>query len=343
MIITCLVVFLIAMLSIIVPVDLDRRPNDLIRKLHLLITHKNANQLHFVIAHNHRGSWFDDQLVKILSCIKNVVLVSKPFYKGPINNSLLRNKAVLHADSFCLLLLDADLVPDQELFFKCAEQIKSGQREMIVLPCLYLSKYGSHLLTKKNETPAALFKRFLKFDRTPFLHIASPSSITFLTRENYWLIGGFDEAFTGHGYEDFDFMLRLGIKLGLIKHEIDMLEDVVCRSPLLASGFRKYLGRLSLPHFLSQEVIFHLHHGKNQRERYYKSRTINRELFISKNKHLSISTDVKSEMILIQDFFSLCSKKNLNPQDYSILFDNRPGHVDRPKSFYRTVKLFFTS
>lgn len=41
------------------------------------------------------------------------------------------------------------------------------------------------------------------------MHLASPSSITILKSADYETLHGFDESFRGHGYEDFDFLVRL--------------------------------------------------------------------------------------------------------------------------------------
>lgn len=327
----------IPMLSVIVPIDLDRRPLDLIRKTAYLVTHRDASRLHFVVAHNDRGTLFDKMLTRYLAKRPNVTLVSAPFYPGAVNNSLLRNKAVEASQSETLLLLDADLVPDQDLFLRCAEQVASGTRGFIMLPCLYLSPQGTQRYLRRKDTKETLYRRFLAFERAPFLHIASPSSVMFMKRADYWRVGGFDERFTGHGYEDFDFMLRLGIALGSLDPAPDLLDDIVCRAPLLAAGFRKHLGRMSLPHFLDREFVLHLHHPKAAREDYYQRRAANRAYFMEKHEALANGTYRSSETSLIQEFFTLCEDRSVSARIYSILFDNRPGHVDRVQPLHKKI------
>jgi predicted glycosyltransferase involved in capsule biosynthesis len=61
-------------------------------------------------------------------------------------------------------------------------------------------------------------KKFFDFSRKEFLHLASPSSITILKSDDYRMIKGFDERFRGHGYEDFDFLIRLYELHGMLKN-----------------------------------------------------------------------------------------------------------------------------
>lgn len=325
------------MLSVIVPVDLNLRPLDLMRKLTYLVSHRDASRLRFVVAHNDRGTLFDRLLKKRLARYVNVKLVTAPFYSGAVNNSLLRNRAVEAADTETLLLLDADLVPDQDLFLRCSGQIESGHCRLIVLPCLYLSRSGTQRYLQRKETKDSLYRRYLAFERKPFMHIAIPSSVMFMTRKDYWDIGGFDERFTGHGYEDFDFMLRLMMALGHIAPAPDLLDDVACRAPLLAAGFRKYLGRLSFMHFLDGEFVLHLHHAKAARQDYQRQRTANRAYFMDKNRGMTEGGVRSGDTSLIQEFFALCESRSVSARDYSILFDNRPGHVDRVESLHERI------
>jgi predicted glycosyltransferase involved in capsule biosynthesis len=269
----------------------------------------------------------------------NVDLISDHFYSGQINNSLLRNRALKLVKTPVSMLLDADLFPDQALFFKCAQRVLRGDSPLIILPCLYLSKMGSQWLLSGKESRESLVHRYLAFERAPFLHIASPSSAIFFRTEEYWRIGGFDEAYVGHGYEDFDFMLRLAIEHKLIEPAPDMLDGETCRSPILATGFRKYLGRLSLPHLLNKEIVFHLYHRKIHQENYYQLRKANFLRF--QKKHQSLVTMGNSSKLLTGleiDFFKLCNDRNLSPRDYSILLDNRPGYVDRLDSIGKRIK-----
>jgi predicted glycosyltransferase involved in capsule biosynthesis len=327
-------------LSVAVPVDLLRRPRDLLDRVTRLVGHPGMEKMEIVVAHNHRGTRHDRLLVTRLRELAHVTLVSSAFYDGSPNSGYLRNRAVERAGAATTLLLDADIYPDPDLFLLCARQIFDLQTKMVVLPCLYLTKWASRRLCRGKETKSTVLDAYFAFRRQCFQHMANPSSVMVFRTEDYWHAGGFDERFEGHGYEDFDFMLRLALHHDLIARTDELLENRSYAAPLLAVGFRKHLGRLSLPYLLEKKIVFHLHHEKEPAERYYLARKENAERLLGKLGKLVLRPKLNSSgnEFLVEDFFSLCRKKGIAARDYLVLFDTRPGHVDRMNCLTDRVK-----
>ncbi|MGO4326116.1 galactosyltransferase-related protein [Cupriavidus sp. 2TAF22] len=321
-----------SLLSAVIPVDLLRRPASLKGRVLDLARHPGMAKLRMVVAHNDRGSRHDRTLVRKLAAFPHVTLVSRAFHDGAVNSGLLRNRAAEHVDSATMLLLDADLYPLPDLFLDSARLVASGAEKLVVLPCLYLTKWASSRLQAGRETPGTILDGYLSFRRRYFQHMANPSSVVVLRTRDYRDLGGFDEAFHGHGYEDFDFMLRLAMRHELIPRTEDLLKNKSFRAPLLAEGFRKYLGRLSLPRLLDRQVVFHLYHDKPRGDAYYHARAENAERLLGKLRAWvggGNVTDTAAGHFLIEEFFACCGERGLAAQDFFVLFDTRPGHVDR--------------
>lgn len=328
-------------LCAVIPVDLLRRPANLLHRVLDLARYPGMARLKMVVAHNDRGSRHDRALVRKLAAFPHVTLVSHAFHCGPVNSGLLRNRGAQHVDSATMLLLDADLYPHPDLFLSSASLVASGAEKLVALPCLYLTKWASGRLRAGRETPSTILDGYLSFKRRYFQHMASPSSVVVLRTEDYRHLNGFDETFHGHGYEDFDFMLRLAMLHELIPRTADLLENKSFRAPLLAQGFRKYLGRLSLPRLLDRQVVFHLYHGKPHGDTYYRARAENAERLLRKLGEWvagAVGAYAPSEHLLIDEFFAHCKERGLVAQDFFVLFDTRPGHVDRHANWIERAK-----
>ncbi len=321
-------------ITAIIPADLERRPANLLSRFHGLLGRSREQGVSVVVGHNDRGNLYDG-LLKRLCAYHGARIVSNAYYEGEVNNALLRNKAMTAVDSPFTVLLDADLHVPTGMLHGVAASVANGERPFGVLPCLYLSRAGTSRLRKNRTEPEALFGDYLKYKRAPFLHLALPSSVTVFRTEDFARAGGFDEAFSGHGYEDFDFLVRLASIHGQVKRTADLLVDAPTRAPLLSRGFRGQLALLALPSLLRKEVAFHLWHSTG-RDDYYRARERNAKLFREKLAMLIPERErAKDEdrsawdLSLMRAWLDICHAHRADPHAYTILFDNRPGHADR--------------
>ncbi|MGK3111571.1 galactosyltransferase-related protein [Candidatus Pantoea formicae] len=328
------------MLTAIVPLDLKRRPKDLIEKAKKLAEKAAENNIKIVFGYNNRNTSHDINFLKSMGKYLNVKIRQTQNFGPSINTSQLRNLAFEGVDSEFIILLDVDIYPDFPLFIECQKEVYQEKKPFIILPCLYLTKHGTKLLTNRTLDKDQIKDKFFSFSRKEFLHLASPSSIVIFRKDDYSRIGGFNESFSGHGYEDFDFLIRLGSAYKLIKKPNDFLLDIPYRSPLFAVGFRKSLGKLCIDSLVKKRLAFHLYHEKDSDEFYYKSRKNNYVIF--SDIHMKeIDTKIETEETLVEQFISHCNLIGSTYQLYSIFFDNKPGHIDRVDTLKRRLKFIF--
>lgn len=327
------------MLTAIVPIDLQRRPRDIIQKALLLASAAEEKNIKVVFGYNNRSTRYDSLFLKRINKFRNIDISQSPEIIENINSSALRNLAFLKVTTENIILLDVDIYPDFDLFYNCAKEINSLSKPFIILPCLYLTATGSKQLLREKITTKVMCDKYFSFSRKEFLHLASPSSIVTMKRADYEKINGFDESFNGHGYEDFDFLVRLASYHKMINLESDFLTDLPHRSPLFAVGFRKTLGEVCLDSLIKKQIAFHLHHKKDNDENYYQSRKSNFNKF--QELHSGNLSKLSHEKSLLEIFISACREKNISYHDYSILFENKPGHIDRHDTFKRRLKFIF--
>lgn len=327
-------------ITAIVPLDLVHRPLDIISKARQLATAAKRSNVKIVFAHNDRGMWVDRLFRLVIGKCDAAVTISKRFYTGNVNAALLRNEAFKLVEDEYLTLLDVDIWPDFALIEKYRLKVDAHERPFYMLPCLYLTKKGSSDLVRSKIDVNQLTQRFFSFSRKEFLHLASPSSVIVMRSKDYLILEGFNKAFSGHGYEDFDFMMRLASLHGYLDNAPDMLLDKTARSPLFARGFRRYLGESCFDALLEKDLVFHIFHERPDVDGYQAARKKNYELFVSLHKG-KVFGEASGDPTLISGFTRLCVEKNIDVSDYGILFDNKPGHVDRFDTFRRRLRFLF--
>ncbi|MEX3021363.1 capsular biosynthesis protein [Kluyvera sp. STS39-E] len=326
-------------LTCIIPIDLRRRPKDIIARALFLAEQAKLNNVVLSFGLNFSGGYHERHFCERLGSFSNVK-INKVRNNETINLSRLRNYAFQGVATEHTLLLDVDIYPDFELFLRGLTTIDYNNAGFCIYPCLYLSEKGSNNLISKRITPSNLLQRYFSFSRVEFLHLASPSSITLMKSDIYKYIGGFNELFFDHGYEDFDFLLRLCKTFGGLNNEKDLLVDLPSRSPLFAVGFRRHLGRFCFPQLLNKDILFHIYHAKKQMndDFYYHNRHLNYTIFRemhSNGEALDEQGLLKTQLI---DFIEFVVENKKSISDYSIFFENKPGHVDRFYSFKRKLR-----
>lgn len=326
-------------LTCIVPIDLRRRPKDIISRAINLSKSAMVDNVNISFGINYSNDRYENLFIEKMSVFSNVAI---ELVKGKreVNLSSLRNAAFSNVDTDDLVLLDVDIYPDFSLFIKDIKKNYYERDKFIIYPCLYLSKSGSKVLKNSCLRDMDLLKKYFLFHRMYFLHLASPSSITLMKKDTYKKIGGFNESYIGHGYEDFDFLIRLCKFYSILPKDTDSFIDKPSRSPLFAVGFRRFLGRLCFPKLLSKEILLHVYHDKYQCENdsYYEYKRDNFCFFESEhyaffNNEISGGNDT-----LISEFINYVSMNNGSIHDYSIYFENKPGHVDRLDTFKRRLR-----
>ncbi len=336
------------LITAIVPVDLSRRPLNLLHRLATLFADAKAHALRVVVGHGDRRSWADRRLAAL--CERHGVARATVYPdSADINHAALRNACISRVETPLTLLLDADVHLPAYALFDAAAEVQGGNAPMRILPCLYLSRHGTTQLLRGRTDTQTLLDTYLQFRRAPFLHMALASSVALFATRDFTRAGSFDPRFAGHGYEDFDFLLRLAWLHALIPVTRAMLVDAPSRAPLLAAGFRSMLARLALPALLRGQVAFHLWHP-TKRDAYYAARARNAAHFRSKMEAaLALEPVIPDEgsdpsgstidLELIAALVAQCARDGIDPRGYAVLFDAKPGHVGRFDSLSRKIRL----
>src|SRR5687768_5556281 len=105
-----------AILTVVIPIDLGRRADQLLSRLLLLLNALDP-AFRIMIGHNDRGTRHDASLRKIVQERggSNISLCSVRLEDDSVNNAALRNAAFWQVDTEFALLLDADIYCDNGL------------------------------------------------------------------------------------------------------------------------------------------------------------------------------------------------------------------------------------
>ena len=324
-------------ITAIIPLDLSHRPKDIIYKAVRLAAAAEKANFPLVFGLNDQNRKHDNSLKEQLGQFTTTRVVTKKLHYDLVNMSALRNIAFTAVNSNHLVLLDVDIWPDFTLFEKYKHKIIQGRRPYFFLPCIYLTGFGSSRLISQADDPDSLTDKYFSFSRKEFLHLASPSSITVMKSLDYTALEGFDERYSGHGFEDFDFMLRLADRYDEVGIAPDFLNKQSDRSPLFAVGFKRELGRVCIEPLFEKDFTYHLYHPKAPKSSFYTARPDNFRIFSTLHSSF-LGGQERQDPTLITEFLAHCRERGKNISDYSILFENKPGHIDRFDTFRRRLR-----
>ncbi|GAB51202.1 galactosyltransferase-related protein [Atlantibacter hermannii] len=331
------------LLTILIPIDLRYRKKDILEKAKKFAFEANKHNIKLIF-----GVSADDTSKKIfftevMRNYANVEILFSQKISINVNTSLLRNLAFTNCKTKYIALFDVDIFPDMALIIKYLQLISSKKKPFYIIPCLYLTSFGSLALMEGKITINELKEKYFAYSRKEFLHLASPSSLTIMSAKDYAAIHGFDTCFEGHGYEDFDFLIRLCEYHGLLNDTYDLLVENTSRSPLFYVGYRKHLGKLCFDSLLEKDIAFHIFHQKNDINDYHLMREKNRLLFQKKHRgfYKKDNISARDNDYSLIDFIEHCKKNNYDLRNYSILFEDKPGHIDRYDTFRKKIKFLF--
>jgi len=199
--------------------------------------------------------------------------------REPFSAAQARNHALQKARGQFVFFWDVDLDCGANFWNLLKERLKSLKApEFIMLPCLYLSKEGT-MLWDRAPSIEPLRDSFLNKSSDWVLHLAICSSAVVLERQYALSLDGFRQNFTGHGFEDFEFLHRLALNNPWGPFPDDYPLDNPHRVPAQLSGFRAYLARYSFSEFFGELLLVHRFHSIPHSTRYYCARPNNRLQF----------------------------------------------------------------
>ncbi len=329
------------MIAVVTLVDFGQRSNQLLERLSALSKALAGAEFSITVGHADRNTGIDRELKRRFNSseFSHVRLVSVRPQSEDVELARLRNIAMQEVSEEIVLILDVDIYPDIDLLRALINAVIAGDA-LAMAPCIYLSSFATKLLGDTEDVKLVL-ECALVNPYNSIMHWALPSSVMAFRRSDYWAVGGFYEAYRGHGYEDFDFMLRLALGRDVIKPSDDILIDRTYRAPLLASGFRAELGRLCIPNLLDGNIAIHLHHEKDNNSSYQKRREKNAEIFSQRirdclGSKVLIPSDEDVPGI-IKDFFGECKRRGVSPDKFHTLFDTTPRYQVNRKPWWKRL------
>lgn len=148
----------------------------------------------------------------------------------------------------------------------------------IPIPCIYLTEYGSEEYRKTaddSRVPWAITK-WLEGDEQSIHLLAPCSSFIVVDRLHYLSIGGHDQSFIGHGYEDFELHHRLLSELNLFPRPENYYSDTGSWMNSAYCGFRAMFSLLGRYPLYSNLLSVHLWHERPTSLAFYQAKINNR-------------------------------------------------------------------
>ncbi|MFW1808251.1 glycosyltransferase [Acinetobacter ursingii] len=311
--------------TIVIPIDLNYRSLDIIKKIIVLKNKVKDEDFKVILSCNSNPRLPIQILKKIIEKTTNICLINIGTEKG--NLSKLRNNGIKHTKTKYILFLDIDIYIDIPQIKNTFYVFQQASTDLCMYPCLYLSKQGTKKISKLSIKQFR--QAYYGFRRDLILHLAFPSSIILTDLKSVQAIEGFDEQFIGHGYEDFDFLLRLFHYKGLIQYQPSLLIDETYLAPMMATGFRAILAESQLEQLLLEEYFLHMYHKKDKKSLFHQQRKINQERFKMKLKQ-KLEIDNKeidtTPPYLLKAFFQLLARHQLNRPEYATLWAEIHGY-----------------
>lgn len=203
-----------------------------------------------------------------------------------------RNLGIINANSDVVMPLDVDCIISRKnlesiLRLIKIKEIDKNPNAFLILPCMFLNEFGSETLQNYNFD---LWDNMLIDDmiyERKFIKFITPASSTFImNRFKFLELGGNDNGFVGHGYEDFDLMMRILKNCASFEAMPDNLEF-----DYRNWSFNDYKGFRALFSLVGQEAcmhgiyLYHLWHIEPNQNGYLDNRELNHKIFYQKLKN----------------------------------------------------------
>lgn len=195
-----------------------------------------------------------------------------------------RNIAVNNVKTKYFLLSDIDFVFDKNIFAdlaKDAERLKMHvyPKRFLTMPICHLEEDETNRFWNSNQKENIIRELDYFVSRAEYgkdiEFYTSYSNVFFMSKELFTLVGGYCDKFRGHGSEDFDLMLRVGLICSDLPKPEHLNKDFY--GPLkdsfwgdkYYSGFRRYIEAVMFNNENLGYKAYHLWHPKPQNKGYW--------------------------------------------------------------------------
>lgn len=201
--------------------------------------------------------------------------------------ALSRNIAYENAETDLIFFSDVDFVSKRTFFRDLCElanamNFGSTGKSYLLLPIYHLVKETTSIFESFDDPSLASdYLTRLSFEASAsefgqvYQFYAPYSNAFLINKQTYNLVGGFCDEFRGHGSEDFEFQIRLGLICSNFPIPEKLDKDFygplkpTFFDPQPYMGFRKYGEALTFPSQLSGLKMFHLFHESPRGKGYW--------------------------------------------------------------------------
>ncbi|OEW17298.1 sugar transferase [Campylobacter sp. BCW_6879] len=278
-----------ALLSVIIPFGLSKeRPYIEERVIQKAKFFQSDENIEFIFVEGYSSK--DHELKNFIQANHHIYL--KDMDQKAFSQGRCRNLGASYAHSNVLLFLDVDCYISLDNFEKILKliQIKNISQNinaLIVLPVVYLNKEANEKLKQYDEEFwDILIQEDLFTAKNTWVKFFAPSSTSSIVINKYQFLrlGGNDENFIGHGYEDFDLFARiLKACVSFEKMPTNLSYDARNWNFFNFKGFRSWFSLLGHEACFYGIYMYHFYHIEPNQNAYMQNKDKNHQLFY---KHL---------------------------------------------------------
>ncbi|WP_144687553.1 galactosyltransferase-related protein [Campylobacter jejuni] len=278
-----------ALLSVIIPFGLSKeRPYIEERVIEKAKYFKSDENIEFIFVEGYSSK--NHELKNFIQANHHIYL--KDMEQKAFSQGKCRNLGASCAHSNVLLFLDVDCYISLDNFEKILKliQIKNIAQNinaLIVLPVVYLNKEANEKLKQYNDKFwDILIQEDLFIAKNTWVKFFSPSSTSsiVINKHQFLRLGGNDENFIGHGYEDFDLFARiLKACVSFEKMPANLSYDARNWNFFDFKGFRSWFSLLGYEACFYGIYMYHFYHIEPNQNAYMQNKDKNHRLFY---KHL---------------------------------------------------------
>ncbi|EHM5813367.1 glycosyltransferase [Campylobacter jejuni] len=277
------------LLSVIIPFGLSKeRPYIEERVLQKAKFFQSDENIEFIFVEGYSSK--DHELKNFIQANHHIYL--KDMDQKAFSQGRCRNLGASYAHSNVLLFLDVDCYISLDSFEKILKliQIKNISQNinaLIVLPVVYLNKEANEKLKQYDDKFwDILIQEDLFTAKNTWVKFFAPSSTSSIVINKYQFLrlGGNDENFIGHGYEDFDLFVRvLKACVSFEKMPTNLSYDARNWNFFNFKGFRSWFSLLGYEACFYGIYMYHFYHIEPNQNAYMQNKDKNHRLFY---KHL---------------------------------------------------------
>ncbi|EHL3161322.1 glycosyltransferase [Campylobacter jejuni] len=277
------------LLSVIIPFGLSKeRPYIEERVLQKAKFFQSDENIEFIFVEGYSSK--DHELKNFIQANHHIYL--KDMDQKAFSQGRCRNLGASYAHSNVLLFLDVDCYISLDNFEKILKliQIKNISQNinaLIVLPVVYLNKEANEKLKQYDDKFwDILIQEDLFTAKNTWVKFFAPSSTSsiVINKHQFLRLGGNDENFIGHGYEDFDLFARiLKTCVSFEKIPTNLSYDARNWNFFNFKGFRSWFSLLGYEACFYGIYMYHFYHIEPNQNAYMQNKDKNHQLFY---KHL---------------------------------------------------------